>query len=98
MGGGGERGCHQTSVSQLAADNTEQNNMEADMGEQGSTARCSAIGWVNGYRGWCMMSFCSQASMGDGGGPISGFNCVILKVAVQFLSYPRVMLLLQCLY
>ena len=29
-----------------------------------------------------MISFCSQASMGGGGGAISGFNYVILKVAV----------------
>jgi len=29
-----------------------------------------------------MISFCSQASMSGGGGAISGFNCVILKVDV----------------
>jgi len=52
------------------------------MVEQGWTAGCSAVGWIDGYRGWCMISFCSQASMGGGGGAISGFNCVILKVAV----------------
>jgi hypothetical protein len=29
------------------------------MGEQGSTAGCGAIGWIHGYRGWCMMNFCT---------------------------------------
>lgn len=72
-------------------------NPTAIMGDQGSTTGCSSIGWIVGYRGWCMMSFCSQASVGGGGGAISGFNCLILKVAVYFLSYRRVMFLLQCL-
>jgi hypothetical protein len=42
------------------------------MGEQGSTAGYSAIGWIDGYRGWCMMSICSKASMGGGGDAIRG--------------------------
>ena len=51
------------------------------MGEEGSTAGCSAIGWVDGYRRWwwCMISFCSQASMGGGGGAILGFYCIVFK-------------------